>query len=132
MRQDAFVQKAAQIMRTKKGDFDPATYDAEFFEYGDSIAHARDVDANACTARESITKDNARNAMQNDDTEKNARSLSAQRERALACQDDINSENAPDPFAFVQKASRGMRTQNGDFAEQECALARQDVFISGR
>merc|ERR1719409_1350134 len=88
------------VASLKRGDFEPATYDAQF-EYGDSIAHARDVDANAYTAREFIAKDDARDAMGSDDTEQNARSLNAQRERALARQDDFNSEDTPDPDAFV-------------------------------
>merc|ERR1719399_815546 len=101
---DAFVQKSATRARTKKGDFEPATYDAQF-EYGDSIAHARDVDANAYTAREFITKDDARDAMGSDDTEQNARSMNAQRSKVLARQDDFNSEDTPgSDDAFLQKA----------------------------
>merc|ERR1719353_2190598 len=110
---DAFVQKAASRVH-RKGDFEPATYDAQF-EYGDSIAHARDVDGNAYTAREFIAKDDARDAMDSDDTEQNARSLNAQRQRALARQDDFNSEETPDPDAFVQQSSRTRLAKKGDF-----------------
>merc|ERR1719502_1968249 len=111
---DAFVQRAATRAHLKKGVFEPATYDSQF-EYGDSIAHARDADANAYTAREFIAKDDARDAMGSDDTEQNARSMNAQRSRALARQDDFNSEDTPDPDAFVQESSRTKLAKKGDF-----------------
>ena len=45
------------------------------------------------TTREFIAKDDARDAMGSDDTEQNAHSLNSQRQRALAAQDDFNSES---------------------------------------
>ena len=80
-------------------------------------------------------------ATYDDVTEGNARSLNAQREKTLALQDDFNSDETPDPDAFVQTAARRMRTKkddlklashNPELEHVECIAHARDVTKAPR